>query len=128
MAGRMAEASLRVDSADLPWRDTPCPGVAWKKLRFDADTGASAVLLRFAPGAVYDSHRHPGGEQYLVLEGRLRDGDEVWGPGAYVWHPPGSSHRPSSDEGCLVFVTLPRPIEVLGDHRADGGAPGGAGP
>ena len=122
MADRMAEASLRVDSADLPWRDTPCAGVSWKKLRFDAATGESAVLLRFAPGAVYDAHRHPGGEQYLVLEGSLRDGADVWGPGAYVWHPPGSIHRPSSDDGCLVFVTLPEPIEVLGGDVGAGGA------
>ena len=54
-------ASLVVDAEGLPWRPTPFPGVAWKKLRFDSATGASAVLLRFEPGARYGSHRHPGG-------------------------------------------------------------------
>jgi anti-sigma factor ChrR (cupin superfamily) len=105
------DASLRLDSAALPWRDSPCPGVAWKKLRFDPATGQSAVLLRFAPGARYDAHRHPQGEQYLVLEGTLQDGGAEWGPGSYVWHPPGSSHAPSSRDGCVVFVVLPAPIE-----------------
>jgi anti-sigma factor ChrR (cupin superfamily) len=105
--------SLRADGAALPWRDTPCAGVRWKKLRFDADSGESAVLLQFAPGASYDRHRHPRGEQYLVLEGALQDGGDSWGPGSYVWHPPGSVHAPRSATGCVVFVVLPAPIEVL---------------
>ena len=106
--------SRRVDASAVPWRDTPCTGVSWKKLHFDPATGESAVLLRFAPGAAYDRHRHPRGEQYLVLEGQLQDGTGTWGPGSYVRHPPGSVHAPRSPTGCIVFVALPAPIEVLG--------------
>jgi len=101
------------DSAALPWRPTPFAGVEWKKLRYDAGSGQSAVLLRFAPGARYGAHRHPQGEQYLVLSGSLQDGGRTWGQGAYVFHPPGSVHRPASAEGCLLFVTLPAPIEAV---------------
>lgn len=107
--------SLYVDSHAEPWRPTPCEGVAWKKLRHDPRTGESAVLLRFEPGAAYAAHRHPAGEQYLVLEGELVDGGRRWGPGAYVHHPPGSAHAPRSEGGALVYVTLPAPIEVLGE-------------
>jgi anti-sigma factor ChrR (cupin superfamily) len=110
----MAEPSLHVPLDDTPWRPTPHQGVEWKKLRHDPRSGESAVLLRFRPGASYGSHRHPGGEQYLVLEGSLEDGGEHYGAGTYVHHPPGSVHRPSSAEGCLLFVTLPRPIEPVG--------------
>lgn len=109
----MDPTALAIDSGTLPWRETPHAGVAWKKLRFDPDSGASAVLLRFDPGAAYGAHRHPAGEQYLVLEGSLTDGASTWGPGSYVWHPPGSVHAPRSDPGCIVFVTLPRPIESI---------------
>jgi anti-sigma factor ChrR (cupin superfamily) len=105
--------SLFVDGDALPWRDTPCAGVQWKKLHFDPATGESAVLLRFAPGATYDAHRHPAGEQYLVLEGGLEDGGRRYGRGTYVRHAPGSAHRPSSPSGALVFVTLGKPIETL---------------
>jgi anti-sigma factor ChrR (cupin superfamily) len=105
--------SLRVDASALPWRDTPCAGVSWKKLRFEPASGESAVLLRFAPGSAYARHRHPRGEQYLVLEGTLQDGPQSWGPGSYVWHPPGSVHAPRSATGCTVFVVLPAPIELL---------------
>ena len=103
--------SLFVDGASLPWRDTPCVGVQWKKLYYDAASGESAVLLRFAPGAVYDAHRHPEGERYLVLEGELEDGGVRYGPLTYVRHAPGSAHRPHSPKGCLLFVTLQQPIE-----------------
>ena len=103
--------SLYINHADLPWRASPHAGVTWKKLRFDPATGSSAVLLRFEPGARYGRHKHPGGEDYLVLEGSLEEGGRTWGAGSFVHHPPGSSHRPSSAEGCLLFVTLPAPIE-----------------
>jgi anti-sigma factor ChrR (cupin superfamily) len=109
----VSAGSLVLDSADVPWRETPCPGVRWKKLYFDAATGRSAVLLRFEPGAAYTTHRHPGAEQYLVLEGALEDGGTTYGAGTYVHHPPGSVHRPSSKAGCLLFVTLDRPVEIL---------------
>ena len=108
------DETLRIDSEQLPWRPSPCPGVDWKKLEHDPVSGRSTVLLRFAPGAAYDAHRHPAGEQYLILEGSLQDGAHTWGPGTYVHHPPGSAHAPRSPDGCLVFVTLPKPIEPLG--------------
>ena len=109
----MDGASSYVDSEALPWRDTPYAGVRWKKLRYDPQSGQSAVLLNFEPGASYGTHRHPEGEQYWVLEGTLEDGGKTYGPGTYVYHPPGSVHRPSSKDGCLLFVSLPRPIEIV---------------
>ena len=107
------DPSLYVDPAELPWRPSPYAGVEWKKLRYDPASGASAVLLRFAPGATYGRHRHPAGEEYWVLEGSLEDGGRTWSAGSYVHHPPGSAHRPASAEGCLLYVTLGAPIEEL---------------
>jgi anti-sigma factor ChrR (cupin superfamily) len=105
--------SLYIDTSSVDWRDSPHPGVRWKKLHFDRDSGESAVLLHFAPGASYGTHRHPQGEEYLVLEGSLEEGGKTWGAGTYVRHAPDSVHRPSSRDGCLLFVRLPRPIEDL---------------
>jgi anti-sigma factor ChrR (cupin superfamily) len=106
-------SSLYVEAGSQKWRDSPYPGVRWAKLRYDPSTGESAVLLRFDPGSAYGTHRHPAGEQYLVLEGSLEDGGKAWGEGAYVWHPPGSIHTPRSKKGCLLFVALPKPIEIV---------------
>lgn len=105
--------SILIDSNELEWRPTPFDGVHWKKLRFDSASGSSAVLLRFEPGASYGAHEHPEGEEYFVLEGSLEDAGSTYGAGSYVYHPPGSRHRPSSKEGCLLFVTLPKAIELL---------------
>ena len=116
----MSTGSLFVDGGGLPWRESPYPGVRWKKLYFDPDGGRSAVLLRFAPGASYGRHRHPEGEEYYVLEGTLEDGGRSYGPGTYVRHPPGSVHAPRSREGCLLLVTLPRPIDDLEGTAPDG--------
>jgi anti-sigma factor ChrR (cupin superfamily) len=105
--------SLYVESDHLPWRDSPHSGVRWKKLYYDEQSGRSSVLLEFEPGASYGAHRHPAGEQYLVLAGSLEDGGRTYGRGVFVHHPPDSVHAPSSREGCLLFVTLPQPIEDL---------------
>jgi anti-sigma factor ChrR (cupin superfamily) len=105
--------SLFLDSSALPWRETAYPGIRWKKLRYDPVAGEAAVLLEFAPGTAYGAHRHPGGEEYWVLEGSLEDGGRTYGPGTYVHHPPGSEHEPSSAEGCVVFVSLRAAVEML---------------
>ena len=111
----MSAKSIYVDSTKEEWRPTGHDGVTFKKLHFDKASGRSAVLVRFAPGAVYAGHRHPEGEEYFVLEGTLEDGGRIWGEGSYVLHPPGSVHRPSSKEGCVLFISLPRPVEEIVD-------------
>jgi anti-sigma factor ChrR (cupin superfamily) len=105
--------SVYIQADSLPWRRSPYTGVTWKKLRYDEGSCASTILLKFAPGGWYGAHRHPQGEEYWVLEGSLEDGDRTHGPGTYVYHPPGSVHRPYSKGGCLLLVSLPHPIEIV---------------
>lgn len=116
----MDAKSLYVNAADEPWRETPYEGITFRKLHYDRATGRSAVLVKFEPGSVYGAHRHPEGEEYYVLEGTLKDGGRTWGPGSYVLHPPGSSHRPSSPDGCTVFISLPAQVEILGEEECRG--------
>lgn len=104
-----------VDTTKLEWRASPYEGVQWKKLTFDKETGLSTVLLRFEPGASYGAHRHPKGEQYFVLDGSLEEGGKTYGAGTYVRYFPGSAHQPSSREGCTLLVTLPKPVEMIGE-------------
>lgn len=96
-----------------PWKTFPGTRVDYRVLRRHAgDAGGLTLLLRFAPGSNYAAHEHPGGEEYYVLEGTLRDGGKDYPAGSYVWHPPGSVHRPSSATGCVVFVHLPAAVVV----------------
>jgi anti-sigma factor ChrR (cupin superfamily) len=106
-------SSSYIDIDSLPWRPTPFRGVSWRKLSFAPESGRSCVLLRFDPGAHYGAHRHPEGEQYLVLQGEIEDGGVTYGERTFVDHAPGSAHRPSSQRGCLLLVVLPKPIELL---------------
>ncbi len=105
--------SIYVSGRDEEWQETPYVGVVFKKLLFDKATRRSAVLVKFEPNTRYGAHRHPAGEEYYVLEGSLEDGGRTWGPGSYVYHPPGSAHRPTSKEGCILYISLPKPVEIL---------------
>lgn len=94
-------------AASAPWRATDMPGVEWKPLRYVAETGAGASLLRMAPGCAYPAHRHEQGEDVYVLEGELLVGTERFGPGDYLYSPPGSVHAPRTEKGCVLFASFP---------------------
>jgi anti-sigma factor ChrR (cupin superfamily) len=98
-----------------PWKGFPeVPGVEYKVLRKHPEGGGLTLLLRFSKGVHYPTHRHPGGEEYYMLDGTLRDGGRTYGRDAFVWHPPGSIHTPSSPDGCELIVVLPKAIEIVG--------------
>lgn len=102
------------DTTVLPWRDfADAPGVRYKTLRHHPDRLGITILLQFDAGAHYPTHRHPGGEEYYVLDGTLQDGAAEYGAGTFVYHAPGSVHRPASRTGCTLLVVLPRHIERL---------------
>ncbi|MCC6575348.1 MAG: cupin domain-containing protein [Planctomycetes bacterium] len=93
-----------------PFADVP--GVHYATLR-KHDNGGLTILLKFDPGAAYHTHKHPGGEEYYVLEGFLDDLGKSWPAGSYIYHPPGSTHKPRSKAGCVVLVVLPQGVEML---------------
>jgi quercetin dioxygenase-like cupin family protein len=98
----------------MDWRPfDEAPGVSFKVLKTHKPGTGVTLLLRFDAGASYPAHRHPEGEQYYVLDGELVDAGRAYGPGTYVFHPPGSVHRPSSTSGATVLVFLPAAIELV---------------
>lgn len=104
-----ADVSQRVvvQSRDLPWVNSPLPGVRRRMLERDGEEVARATsIVRYAPGSAFSAHRHDGGEEYLVLEGVFSDEHGDFGKGMYVRNPPGSSHTPSSADGCTILVKL----------------------
>jgi anti-sigma factor ChrR (cupin superfamily) len=104
-----ADESLRcvVDSTALPWSDSPSPLVKRRLLeRNGGEVARATSVVRYAPGARFDGHRHDLGEEILVLEGTLSDESGTYGPGTYLKNPPGSTHAPFSQDGCTLFVKL----------------------
>ncbi|MBK7422944.1 MAG: cupin domain-containing protein [Propionivibrio sp.] len=94
-------------AADAVWRQSPQPGVERRMLdRVGAEIGRSTSIVRYAPGSAYSAHIHGGGEEILVLDGVLTDESGDYPAGSYVRNPPGTTHTPSSREGCTLFAKL----------------------
>ncbi len=103
-----------LDTAAMEWRPfEEAPGVSFKVLKRHLPGNGATLLLRFDAEAAYPTHRHPGGEEYLVIEGELQDGGKSYGADTYVFHPPGSVHTPRSRTGATLLVFLPQGIERL---------------
>ena len=103
-----------LDTKAMDWRNfVDAPGVHYKVLRHHEHRAGITLLLQFEPGASYQAHRHPLGEEYYVLEGSLEEAGVTYGAGTFVYHPAGSAHRPRSAHGCVLLITLPAHIEPL---------------
>ncbi|MEB3233417.1 MAG: cupin domain-containing protein [Leptolyngbyaceae bacterium] len=96
-----------IDTAALPWQDSPIAGVQRRMLDRDgAEVARATSIVRYAPGSRFSAHTHGGGEEFLVLEGTFSDEHGDYGPGTYVRNPVGSRHTPYSESGCTILVKL----------------------
>ena len=101
----------------LDWLKSPQTGVERRLLeRTGYEVAKATSVVRYQPGARFDSHTHEFGEEILVLEGALSDEHGDYPAGTYVMNPPGSSHAPRSDSGCVLFVKL-RHLGIEQQHR-----------
>lgn len=89
------------------WVASPQAGVERVILdRLGGEQARATSIVRYAQASHFPHHSHPGGEEILVLSGTLSEGDRHYPAGWYLRNPPGSSHRPSSDKGAIIFVKL----------------------
>jgi anti-sigma factor ChrR (cupin superfamily) len=96
-----------IETEALDWVASPAPGVERRMLDRDgAESGRATSVVRFAAGSEFPPHDHPGGEEFLVLEGTFSDETGDYGPGTYVRNPVGSRHKPASRDGCTILVKL----------------------
>lgn len=96
-----------VDGAALAWVASPAKGVDRRMLfRIGEEKARATSIVRYAPGSRFSRHGHPGGEEFLVLEGIFQDETGDFPVGTYVRNPPGTGHAPGSEAGCIIFVKL----------------------
>lgn len=96
-----------LDTNEIEWVETRMNGVARRMLDRDgAESGRATSIVRFAPDSYFEEHGHPGGEEFLVLEGVFSDESGDYGPGMYVRNPIGSKHKPYTKDGCTILVKL----------------------
>ena len=114
-----------INHHDLPWIASPELGVERRMLERMGDEVAKATsIVRYHPGSKFKTHTHELGEEILVLEGVFSDETGHYSAGSYLMNPPGSSHAPFSESGCVLFVKLrhlgPDQVdrEVIDTHTA----------
>lgn len=96
-----------VHAASMDWAASPAPGVERRMLfRRGEEKARATSIVRYAPGSHFSRHAHPGGEEFLVLEGTFQDESGDFPTGTYVRNPPGTGHAPGAEQGCTIFVRL----------------------
>ena len=94
-----------VDTRAEPWRQGMVAGLQVMPLH--EHDGVSTALVRWAPDTVFNAHRHPGGEEILVLDGLLRDEAGNYPQGTWLRSPRFSQHAPfTGAEGALIYVKV----------------------
>lgn len=92
---------------EIEWTASPMPGVSRRMLdRIGGEVARATSVVRYHPGSIFSPHVHDEGEEFLVLEGVFQDEHGDFPTGYYIRNPPGSSHAPASEPGCLILVKL----------------------
>ena len=94
-------------AAEGRWWPTGLPGVWGKPLYKSRRADRETLLVKCDPGAMIPRHAHEGIEELIVLEGTLRVGEVLLGPGDYIRSTPGADHGDAvSPDGCIcLFFT-----------------------
>jgi anti-sigma factor ChrR (cupin superfamily) len=96
-----------IDQNELTWIPSPVPGVERRMLERVGDEVARATsMVRYLPGSQFTKHHHDLGEEILVIEGQFSDENGDYPAGTYIKNPPGSSHSPFTETGCVLLVKL----------------------
>lgn len=107
---------VTMNTEEMEWQPSPSPQVWRKRLELSgpAESGRVTSIVRYEPGSRFPSHKHPEGEEFLVLEGTFCDERGEYPAGTFVLNPDGSEHAPFSPDGCQLFVKL---RQYPGRHR-----------
>jgi hypothetical protein len=107
------EAAARVhvfDARDLPWQDTPEPGLRLKPVRYDDERGHFLGLVGFAPLARSGLHQHRGVATSFVLDGSLVDFAGPIGLHQAGINLVGATHDAVSYQNTLLVSRLEGPV------------------
>jgi|RhiMetdeSRZDD1v2_1073273.scaffolds.fasta_scaffold1392738_2 quercetin dioxygenase-like cupin family protein len=103
---------IHAAAAERQWRATSHAGVEACVLHQNGQ-GGGAALVRFAAGARFPRHDHPGGEEVYVLEGRCVVGGATLVAGDFLWTPPGEVHDLHAEHATVIYVATPSGVRIL---------------
>ena len=92
-------------------------GLVWKKLavginkaKLDIDSETQCEFIYMSPGSQTPMHKHQGSEITLVLDGSFSDAAGTYKAADFIVRGGDDEHQPVSEEGCLCFAVLDRPL------------------
>lgn len=91
-----------IDTRSREFQPGLVPGLS--VLSLHSHPSENVALVRWEPGTRFNTHRHWGGEEILVLEGTFQDEHGDYPAGSWLRSPHMSEHTPFSEEGCLIYV------------------------
>ncbi len=92
------------ESHNLPWNETPFPGVTDKVLRIREDATGVVELVRIAKGAALPAHRHLVTQSAFFLSGVAESLDgKIIKAGSYAEVPPGERHGTKAIEEVVLL-------------------------
>jgi anti-sigma factor ChrR (cupin superfamily) len=112
---------LVIDTSKSTW----VPGLerGLEVLPLHAFGSEHVALVRWAPGTVFQPHGHPGGEEIFVLDGVFQDEHGTYPAGSWLRNPPGSVHRPWSEDRPSARHPRPRRLRSVSPASAERPAP-----
>lgn len=75
-----------------------------RRKSLDQADGVATSLVKYTLGSSLNPPLQGQGEEILVLEGALTDGQATYSAGAYLRNPPGPHNPFRTDHGCVLFV------------------------
>ena len=99
------QAQLVIDTSREEWSPGLVPGL--EVISLHAYGSEQVALVRWAPNTQFKPHRHRGGEEILVIEGKFYDEHGEYPAGTWLRSPHQSEHSPyTRDEGTLIYVKV----------------------
>ena len=108
----MPGKEIVVDPEKTEWQDSKVPGVKFKLLFKNEETGAMITLTHFPKGVgIPDPHRHPSNQFMYVLKGKFSYPGISLKEGEFYINPKDNTHGPSAAlEDTLVIEMFDGPL------------------
>jgi anti-sigma factor ChrR (cupin superfamily) len=98
------------ESAFTPIQSNGKPDGEVLQLNDDKPLGSGFYVYKMEPGAATVPHKHVGDEEFLIIQGDLRDHDGVeYGRGDFVGVRDGTVHNSTTKHGCIIAVCALQP-------------------
>jgi quercetin dioxygenase-like cupin family protein len=102
-----------IETSSAAWKPARLPGIEFIPLNTDPDERCGTFMYRMEAGAHFPRHRHPAGEEILLIRGDVIMGERALKAGDFLFSPPGSIHEMATREGCLFMAVFPKPVEIV---------------